>query len=116
MQALPQTAKKIEVKNSTVEFYQYEEDGVNVYYFDSGVCVPPGPMVNAMAGLKLLDKNSKLIMINHSSPVGLFPKIEENYKYKIIDLEDGRVQIEFIFKSGTKLITDFEDDQCSGGC
>ncbi len=34
---------------------------------------PPEPMVNAMAGLRLLDNsNKKLIMINHKTPGGLF--------------------------------------------
>ncbi len=114
MQLLPTTAKQIEVKGSTVDFYEYEEDGIKHYYFDSSETTPPGPMMNAMAGLKLVDENSKLVMINHLSPDGLFPKIQNNYDYKIIDLDDGRVKVEFTFKSDTKQVTDFNDNQCAG--
>lgn len=116
MQILPQIAKQIDVKNSTVDFYQYEKDSITIYYFDTSDSTPPAPMVNAMAGLKILDENSKLIMINHISPDGLFPKIEENYNYKITDLEDAKVMIEFTYKTATKINTNFEDTQCAGGC
>lgn len=116
MQLLPKTAIKIEVKDSTVDFYKYMEDGVTNIFFDSSTCTPPGPMVNAMAGLKILDKNSKLIMINHLSPEGLFPKIDQNYNYKITQLDDGRVKVEFTCKENTQQVTDFTDNQCGGGC
>jgi hypothetical protein len=34
-------------------------------------------------------------MINHKSPIGLFPKIENNFEFKEEYLSDGRVKIIF---------------------
>ena len=81
MSLLPKDAKKLELENSTVDFYEYIKDGLTFYQFDTSECGPPEPMVNAMAGLQLLDNaNKRLIMINHKPPMGLFPKIQKNYK------------------------------------
>ena len=59
MQLLPADAKKIEIEGATVDFYTFIQDGTTNYYFDTSECGPPEPMVNAMAGLQLLDENSK---------------------------------------------------------
>ena len=47
--------EKIEVAGATVDFYKYNEGDVEVYEFDTSRCGPPEPMVNAMAGLKMID-------------------------------------------------------------
>ena len=114
MQLLPNDAKKIEIEGSTVDFYKYIQDGVSYYYFDTSECGPPDPMVNAMAGLQLLDENSKLIMINHKPPMGLFPKIQQNYDYQIDELEDGKHSVTFSFKNGSKQQTNFSQNSCEG--
>ncbi len=50
------------------------------FEFDTSRCGPPEPMVNAMAGLKLVtDSGKKLVMINHKRPMGLLNKIGENF-------------------------------------
>ena len=41
-----------------------------------------------MAGLQLIDENSQLVMINHKSPAGLFPKIEQDFDFKEEKTED----------------------------
>ena len=114
MQLLPQDAKKIEVAASTVDFFEYIKDGLTHYYFDTSDYGPPEPMVNAMAGLQLLDENSKLIMINHKPPMGLFPKIQQNYSYDIDELEDGRHMVTFAYKEGSSPVTDFSQNTCAG--
>ncbi len=107
-------AKKIDIKNSTVDFFQFEKDGLIYYYFDTSMCTPPHPMVNALVALQLLDsENKRVLMKNHQRPMGLFPKIEENFDYKIISLDDDYL-IEFKFITGTVLNTDFDDNQCGG--
>ena len=55
--SLPKDAQKIEVAGSTVDFYTYMQDNNTIYQFDTSMTGPPEPMVNAMAGLKLLDSS-----------------------------------------------------------
>lgn len=100
---------------ATVSFVKFEEDGVEYFGFDSRQCVPPEPMVNAMIGLKMLDnKNRKLIMINHRSPVGLLAKIEEFYDIKSKELENGAVELVFSYIEGKSDKADLTDSSCAG--
>jgi len=58
-------------------------------------------MVNAMAGLKMIDgPNKKVVMINHKKPMGLLDKIGENYNIDAENMEDGRVKLIFSYKEG----------------
>ena len=114
MQLLPDDAKKVEIEGSTVDFYKFIKDGITNYYFDTSKCGPPEPMVNAMLGLQLLDANSKLIMINHKPPMGLFPKIQQNYNYLIEEIEDGMHSVTFTSKIDKKQETDFYQNTCAG--
>ena len=91
---IPKNAKKIEIENSTVDFYEDE----NYYYFDTSLTEPPEPMINAVAGLKLIDGEKKLIMINHKIPMGLFPKIEAYFKYEVEELNNGNIKVIFMKK------------------
>lgn len=114
MSLIPNNAKKIEVDGATVDFFTYEENDLIYYIFDTSACTPPDPMVNAMMGLQLLDDTKKrLVMINHSVPNALFVKISHNFDYEINSVE-GEIKIEFKYKEGTALETDFEDNQCNG--
>jgi hypothetical protein len=106
---IPRNVKEIEVLNATVQFYEDE----NNYYFDSSLTAPPDPMINAVLGLKLLNENKKLVMINHKVPLGLFPKIEAFFDYDIQELEDGNVKIIFSKKSNCIAQLDF-DTNCKG--
>ncbi|MBS9782393.1 MAG: hypothetical protein KGV43_01160 [Arcobacter sp.] len=89
--------EKIEVLGSTVDFFKEVKDGLTTYYFDTSKCGPPDPMVNAMAGLQLLDENSQLVMINHKSPQGLFPKIQDEYDFTEEEV-DKKVKVIFTKK------------------
>ena len=109
--------EKIEVQGSSVDFFKSIENNLTTYHFDTSKCAPPEPMVNAMAGLQLLDKNSQLIMINHKSPAGLFPRIEEEFNFEVEELENGFAKIVFTKKIDTKSTTDYTQNSCSGsGC
>jgi uncharacterized protein (DUF2249 family) len=112
--SMPFGAQKVEVAGATVDFYKFQENGTEIYYFNTSK--NGHPMVNAMAGLKAIGENGKLVMINHHSPVGLFPKIEDNYDYEVENLDDGTVQVVFAYKIGTIQNTNFEDNHCGGGC
>lgn len=114
MKLLPDDAIKIKIENSTVDFFKYIKDGLTFYHFDTSSCPPPEPMVNAMLGLQLLDKEDiRLIMINHKAPGGLFPKIEENYSYEVSEV-DGLAKVVFKFKGGNSNDTDFSSNHCDG--
>ncbi|MGE4381746.1 MAG: hypothetical protein AB7D41_00955 [Arcobacter sp.] len=106
---IPTDAKEIEVKDSTVSFYKFE----NIYYFDTSQTAVPEPMINAIAGLKLLDENSKLVMINHKIPMGLFPKIEAFFDYEVEESEDF---VKVTFSKKKEIITNLDniDSNCQG--
>lgn len=106
--------EKVEVAGATVDFFKEEEAGFTVYCFDTSMCEPPHPMVNAMAGLQLLDDNSKLIMINHKSPAGLFPKVQQEFDFEEETTEDGKVKVVFSRKSDVQNTTDFTQNTCNG--
>ena len=114
MNLIPQEAQKIEAMGSTVDFFKAMENGVSVYYFDTSKCGPPDPMVNAMAGLQLLEENSKLVMFNHKAPGGLFPKVENDFNYEVEDLPDGNVKVVFTKKTDANGNTNFDDNKCHG--
>ncbi len=107
--------EKIEVLGSTVDFFKSIENGLTTYQFDTSKCGPPDPMVNAMAGLQLLDENSQLIMINHKSPGGLFPKVEAEFDFIEDKTEDGKAKVIFTRKQNAINSTDFTQNTCSGG-
>lgn len=105
----------IEVAGATVPFFTYTLGENQVFEFDTSKCGPPDPMVNAMAGLKLVDgSNKKLVMINHKSPGGLLAKIDDNYDVESEDLEDGRVKLTFSYKAGESEKADLSQNSCDG--
>ena len=107
--------EKIEVAGATVDFYKYYEDGTEVYEFDTSRCGPPEPMVNAMAGLKLIDgPDKKLVMINHKKPMGLLDKIGQNYNITDEAMDDGRVKLVFTYKEGASENANLNDSACHG--
>lgn len=114
MGTLPQLAEKIEVAGATVDFFKFIQNGLTTYQFDTSMCGPPDPMVNAMVGLQLLDDNSQLIMVNHKAPGGLFPKVEAEFNYEVGQTEDGMAKVTFRKKSGVNSTTDFSANKCGG--
>lgn len=111
---LPNNAKKIELEGSTVDFFEFVQNDLLYYYFDSSLSSPPDPMINAMLGLQLLtDENKRLIMMNHSIPNALFMRIDANFEYEI-EKVSNEIKIEFKYKKGSTLKTDFSNDKCGG--
>lgn len=108
--------EKIEVTGSTVDFFKFVDGDTTVFTFDTSSCQPPEPMVNGMCGLQLINEsNQRLEMINHKAPMGLFPKVEADYNYEVIDLDDnGKVKVVFTKKQDAKNSTDFTQNSCSG--
>ncbi len=107
--------EQIEIPGATVPFFTYKEGETQVYEFDTSKCGPPEPMVNAMAGLKMIDgANKKLVMINHKKPMGLLNKIGDNYNITDEAMEDGRVKLIFTYKEGASEKANLNDSHCDG--
>ena len=105
----------IEVAGATVPFFTYKVEDTQYFEFDTSRCGPPDPMVNAMAGLKLIDdSNKKLVMINHKYPGGLIGKIGENYSHTKEELPDGRVKLVFSYIAGESEKADLTQNSCHG--
>ena len=105
--------ESIEVEGANVPFYTYTLEENQIFEFDTSKCGPPDPMVNAMAGLKLLNStHKKLVMINNKKPGGLLDKVGENYHIEIDKLEDSRVKLTFSYKSGESEKADLSDNSC----
>jgi hypothetical protein len=106
---------EIEVAGATVPFFNYKEGDTEVYEFDTSRCGPPEPMVNAMAGLKMIDgPDKKLVMINHKKPMGLLDKVGANYDVATEDMDDGRVKLIFTYKEGESEKANLDDTSCHG--
>ncbi len=105
----------IEVEGATVPFFTYIDGDAQVFEFDTSKCGPPDPMVNAMAGLSLIDSaDKKLVMINHKSPGGLLAKIGENYDIVEEKLDGGLVKLTFSYKGGESEKANLDDTHCAG--
>ena len=106
---------EIEVTGATVPFFTYEDGETQVYEFDTSRCGPPEPMVNAMAGLKMIDgPDKRLVMINHKKPMGLLDKIGKNYDIATEEMEDGRVKLIFTYREGASEKANLDDSHCHG--
>ena len=117
MNNLPTNAEQIEVEGATVLFFKYKENSVTFVEFDSSKCGHPEPMINAMVGLQSIQDDEKLVMINSKPPMGLFPKIEDDFTFEFDELEDGNTRVVFTKKTQDKAKTDFTDTSCGGtGC
>jgi len=109
------TKEALEVMGATVPFFTYTVEDTQYFEFDTSKCGPPDPMVNAMAGLKLIDSaNKKLVMINHKFPGGLMGKIGENYTHEKEEMSDGNVKIIFSYIAGESEKADLTKNSCDG--
>ncbi len=105
----------LEVMGATVPFFTYTMGDTQYFEFDTSKCGPPDPMVNAMAGLKLIDSsNKKLVMINHKYPGGLIGKIGENYSHTKEETADGNVKLVFSYIAGESEKADLSKNSCGG--
>ena len=106
--------KEITIDGATVPFYVFENSGITYYKFDSSKTGHPEPMINAMAGLQTIKDNEKLIMINSKAPMGLFPKIQDEFDFEYSELENGNFEVIFSKKTNATSSTNFNDTGCAG--
>ena len=109
----PSDAVVFQQEGATVPFVRFVQEGVEVVGFDSRACVPPEPMVNAMLALAhIKTPKTKVVMLNHRSPVGLLGKIGECYDIHQEELEQGAVKLTYSYKEGA--IPDLSSSHCAG--
>jgi hypothetical protein len=105
----------LHVDNATVPFFTYSHDGIDFIEFDTSLCIPPEPMVNAMVALERLNSpKTKVVMINHRSPVGLLAKISAFYEIETMDLGDNKLKLIFSYKEGDTRKADLSNKSCAG--
>ena len=114
MSLIPQNATELALEGATVPFYSYEKDGVEYLQFDTSKTGHPEPMVNAMVGLQNLKDGQKLVMINHKPPMGLFPKIENDFDYTVEEISTDLYAMTFSKKADAAGSTNFNDTACNG--
>jgi len=111
----PHDAQVLHVNDATVPFVNYLQDGIMYIGFDTSSCVPPEPMVNAMLALEFLkDSHTKIVMINHRSPIGLLAKVQPFYDIDVNELEDGKLRLVFSYKEGLSNQADLSQKHCAG--
>lgn len=92
--------KLIEVPRATLDFYQYEEDGLVFYEFDATKCQPPEPMVNTLCGLSLLKSDKdRLVGIYFHEPFPLYDRIPLTISHEAKELENGDFRVTFKLES-----------------
>jgi len=110
----PDNAEQFSPEGATVPFFRYTINKSQIVEFDTSMCPPPEPMVNAMIGLQMVDANTQLLMVNHKKPGGLLNKIGENYDYEAIDKADGSIQLLFSYRAGDSEKADLSNNNCDG--
>lgn len=115
MSTTTQNTQEIQLEGATVAFLKYEQNGITFLEFDSSLCGHPEPMINAMTGLQALEEDQKLVMINSKAPMGLFPKIENDFTFEVEELENGKVKVIFSKRADGEAKTNFADTGCGGG-
>ncbi len=88
--------KLIVVPRATLDIYNYEENGLNIYEFNATECSPPEPMVNTIVILEMLQKeNDRLVVIFFHEPVPLYERLAQNFSYESKELESGDFEVTF---------------------
>lgn len=89
----------IEVPRTTLDIYNYQQDGVNVYEFNATECSPPEPMVNTIVCLALLKNENDMLQVTFfHEPTPLYERTSQNFSHASQELENGDVLVTFIKK------------------
>ncbi len=88
--------KLVTVPRATLDIYNYEESGLNIYEFDATECSPPEPMVNTIVCLELLQTpNDRLQVKFFHEPMPLYDRVGESFTHTSQELESGDFLVTF---------------------
>ena len=86
----------ITVPRATLEIYNYQEDGLNVYEFDATECSPPEPMVNTIVTLEMLKNETDILRAKYfHEPFPLYERLANNFSHESQELESGDFLVTF---------------------
>ena len=88
--------KLVSIARVTLDVYNYEENGLNIYEFDATECSPPEPMVNTMVSLEMLkNANDRLLVKYFHEPFPLYDRVDALFTHTSQELETGDVLVTF---------------------
>lgn len=86
----------VKIPRATLDIYNYQEDGLNIYEFDATECSPPEPMVNTMVTLEMLKTNNDILRVKYfHEPMPLYDRISASFLHESQELESGDVLVTF---------------------
>jgi len=88
--------KLVTVPRATLDIYNYEENGLNIYEFDATECSPPEPMVNTIVCLELVkERRDRLKVKFFHEPMPLYERVSEHFLHTSQELESGDFLVTF---------------------
>ena len=88
--------KLVTVPRATLEIYNYQENGLNIYEFDATECSPPEPMVNTIVTLEMLKCENDILRATYfHEPTPLYERVATLFSYESKELEDGDFLVTF---------------------
>jgi len=86
----------IEVPRATLDIYNYQENGLNIYEFNATECSPPEPMVNTIVVLEMLkNENDRLVVMFFHEPLPLYERLSQTFTHESKELESGDIMVTF---------------------
>jgi len=86
----------ITVPRATLDVYNYQENGLNIYEFDATECSPPEPMVNTIVTLEMLkNDNDRLKVLFFHEPMPLYERLAESFTHESEELDSGDIRVTF---------------------
>lgn len=86
----------IKVPRATLDIYNYQKDGLNIYEINATKCSPPEPMVNTIVCLNLLKKDTDVLEVTFfHEPTPLYERTSEKFSHTSQELENGDVVVTF---------------------
>ncbi len=88
--------KLVKIPRTTLDIYNYSENGFNIYEFDATECSPPEPMVNTIVTLQMLKTDRDILKVTYfHEPLPLYERVRSTFSYTSEELEDGDVVVTF---------------------
>lgn len=84
------------VPRATLDIYNYQENGLNIYEFNATECSPPEPMVNTIVVLNMLkNENDRLVVTFFHEPLPLYERLSQTFTHESKELATGDILVTF---------------------
>lgn len=86
----------VTIPRATLEIYNYQEDGMNIYEFDATECSPPEPMVNTLVTLEMLKGENDILRVKYfHEPFPLYERLSNDFSHTSQELESSDFLVTF---------------------